>query len=98
MFATYFCQAVGLPKSLEFFAGFGAIALLTFVNLLGVRQGTGTQTVLTTTKVVGILALCAAGVSYLAVYLAAIALTPGEGGGVDRIRRVLLGHAVQASA
>ena len=44
------------------------------------------------------LALCAAGVSYLAVYLAAIALTPGEGGGVDRIRRVLLGHAVQASA
>jgi hypothetical protein len=45
------------------------------------------------------LALCAAGVSYLAVYLATIALTPGEGGAVARIRRVLLGHApVQASA
>ncbi|MFN2547159.1 MAG: lipopolysaccharide biosynthesis protein [Myxococcales bacterium] len=45
------------------------------------------------------LALCAAGVSYLAVYLAAIAFTPGEGGAIDRIRRVLLGHApAQASA
>src|SRR6267143_1934806 len=58
VFATYFCQAVGLPKGAEFFAGFGAIALLTFVNLLGVKQGTGTQTVLTTLKVLGILGLC----------------------------------------
>ncbi|MGZ6143619.1 MAG: oligosaccharide flippase family protein [Myxococcales bacterium] len=39
------------------------------------------------------LALCVAGLSYLAVYLAAIALTPGEGTAVARIRRVLLGHA-----
>ncbi len=60
VFATYFCQAVGLGKGAEFFAGFAAIALLTFVNLLGVRQGTGTQTVLTTVKVVGILGLCLA--------------------------------------
>ena len=43
------------------------------------------------------LALCAAGVAYLVVYLAAIALTPGEGGAVDRIRRVLLGHQVTAA-
>ena len=60
VFATYFCQAVGLGKGAEFFAGFGAIALLTFVNLLGVKQGTGTQTVLTTLKVLGILGLCLA--------------------------------------
>src|SRR5258705_1555604 len=60
VFATYFCQAVGLGKGAEFFAGFGAIAFLTFVNLLGVKQGTGTQTVLTTLKVLGILVLCLA--------------------------------------
>jgi amino acid transporter len=60
VFATYFCQAVGLGKETEFLAGFGAIAFLTFVNLLGVKQGTGTQTVLTTLKVVGILGLCLA--------------------------------------
>ncbi|HEY3155561.1 MAG TPA: amino acid permease [Candidatus Eisenbacteria bacterium] len=60
VFATYFCQAVGLGKGAEFFAGFGAIAFLTFVNLLGVKQGTATQTVLTTLKVLGILVLCLA--------------------------------------
>jgi amino acid transporter len=60
VFATYFCQAVGLAKGVEFYAGFAAIACLTFVNLLGVRQGTGTQTVFTTLKVLGILALCLA--------------------------------------
>ena len=60
VFATYFCQAVGLGKGTEFFAGFAAIALLTFVNLLGVKQGTATQTVLTTLKVAGILSLCLA--------------------------------------
>jgi amino acid transporter len=60
VFATYFCQAVGLGKGAEFFAGFSAIAFLTFVNLLGVKQGTGTQTVLTTLKVLGILVLCLA--------------------------------------
>jgi amino acid transporter len=60
VFATYFCQAVGLGKGAEFLAGFASIALLTFVNLLGVRQGTGIQTVLTTLKVAGILGLCVA--------------------------------------
>ena len=38
-------------------------------------------------------ALLGAGLAYLAVYLAAIALTPGEGTAVGRVRRVLLGHA-----
>ena len=60
VFATYFCQAVGLGKGAELPAGFGAIAILTFVNLLGVKEGTRTQTVLTTLKVVGILGLCLA--------------------------------------
>ena len=60
VFATYFCRAVGLPKGAEFTAGFCAIAALTFVNLLGVREGTRTQTILTTLKVVGILGVCAA--------------------------------------
>jgi amino acid transporter len=58
VFAAYFCQATGLGKGAEFLAGLGAIALLTFVNLLGVKQGTRTQTVLTTLKVAGILGLC----------------------------------------
>lgn len=43
------------------------------------------------------LPLCAAGVAYLAVYLAAIAVTPGEGNAVERIRRVLLGHSPAAA-
>ncbi len=60
VFATYFCQAVGLGKGAEFAAGFGAISVLTAVNLMGVKEGTRTQTILTTLKVVGILALCAA--------------------------------------
>src|SRR5207237_925452 len=37
------------------------------------------------------LALCAAGTLYCAVYLAVIALMPGEGSPLARVRRVLLG-------
>lgn len=37
-------------------------------------------------------ALCAAGVTYLLVYLGALAAMPGEGSAVSRIRRILLGH------
>jgi O-antigen/teichoic acid export membrane protein len=44
------------------------------------------------------LALCAAGALYGAVYLAAIAMMPGEGSPVARVRRVLLGHAAPAPA
>jgi O-antigen/teichoic acid export membrane protein len=43
------------------------------------------------------LALCSAGVSYGAVYLAALALGPGEGNAAARIRRVFLGHAPAAA-
>jgi len=56
VFALYFCQAVGLPDTLRYGVGVAAILLLTFVNWLGVREGAGTQSVLTTIKVVGILA------------------------------------------
>jgi len=60
VFALYFCQVVGLPKGAEFPVGAAAILLLTFVNWLGVRQGAGTQSLFTTAKVIGILALCVA--------------------------------------
>src|SRR6266850_1190623 len=50
VFATYFCEALGLPRGAQLPAGLLAIGCLTFVNLLGVKQGTGTQTVLTTIK------------------------------------------------
>ncbi len=43
------------------------------------------------------IALCAAGALYLAVYLAAIAMVPGEGSPAARVRRVLLGSAPAAA-
>lgn len=58
VFALYFCEVVGLPKSTEFAVGAGTIVLLTFVNWLGVKEGTRTQSVFTTAKLIGILALC----------------------------------------
>lgn len=58
VFALYFCQVTGLPKGAEFAVGAGAIVLLTFVNWLGVKEGTRTQSVFTTAKLLGILALC----------------------------------------
>ncbi|HEU4333419.1 MAG TPA: amino acid permease [Candidatus Eisenbacteria bacterium] len=60
VFAIYFCEALGLPASTQFAAGAAAILVLTFINWLGVREGAGTQTLLTTLKVIGIAALCAA--------------------------------------
>lgn len=60
VFALYFCQALGLPDGMQFGVGAAAILLLTFVNWLGVREGAGTASVLTTIKVVGVLGLCAA--------------------------------------
>jgi len=60
VFALYFCQAVGLPDAMHYAVGVAAIVLLTFVNWLGVKEGAGTQSVLTTLKVLGILAVCAA--------------------------------------
>ena len=58
VFAVYFCQVVGWSNGAELPVGLTAIGLLTFVNWLGVREGTATQTALTTLKVAGILLLC----------------------------------------
>jgi amino acid transporter len=60
VFTVYFCEALRLPEAARLPAGLAAIGLLTFINWLGVKEGTTTQTALTTLKVVGILALCAA--------------------------------------
>ena len=58
VFALYFCQILGMPKGTEFPVGAGAILLLTFINWLGVKEGTRTQSIFTTAKVIGIAALC----------------------------------------
>jgi amino acid transporter len=58
VFSIYFCQAVGWPAAAQLPIGLVAICFLTFVNWLGVREGTTAQTILTTSKVLGILALC----------------------------------------
>jgi APA family basic amino acid/polyamine antiporter len=60
VFAIYACQAVGWPATAHLPVGLAAIGVLTFVNWLGVREGANTQTLLTTLKVAGILALCGA--------------------------------------
>jgi APA family basic amino acid/polyamine antiporter len=60
VFATYFCDAMGWPKGAELPSGVAAIAVLTYINWLGVRAGAGTQSILSTLKVAGILLLCAA--------------------------------------
>src|SRR6185295_24434 len=60
VFAIYACQAVGWPATAQLPVGLAAIGVLTFVNWLGVREGANTQTILTTLKVAGILALCGA--------------------------------------
>ncbi len=60
VFAIYFCEAVGLPVSARLPVGLAAIGILTLINWIGVKQGTGTQTLLTTIKVIGILGLCGA--------------------------------------
>lgn len=44
------------------------------------------------------LALCAAGAVYGGVYLAVLALLPGEGNAVQKVKKILLGHAVPRTA
>jgi len=70
VFALYFCQVMHLPKSAEFPVGAAAILLLTFVNWLGVKQGAGTQSLFTTAKIIGILALCVAAFALPATHAA----------------------------
>ena len=78
VFAIYACQAVGWPGAAQLPVGLAAIGVLTFVNWLGVREGANTQTVLTTLKVFGILALCGAafGLPHSGPSAAAAAATP----------------------
>ena len=60
VFALYFCQVLGLGKNLELPVGMGAILLLTYINVLGVKEGARTQALFTTLKVIGIAGVCAA--------------------------------------
>ena len=55
VFALYFCQVMGWKDDTQFAVGAAAILFLTFVNWLGVKEGTRTQSLLTTLKVIGIL-------------------------------------------
>ncbi len=80
VFAEYFCQAVHLPAAAQYPAGCVAILLLTFVNWLGVKEGAGTQSLFTTLKVAGIVALCVAAFT-LPVRYAASPLPPPEAAG-----------------
>lgn len=81
VFALYTCQVMGLGKGAEFGVGAAAIALLTFVNWLGVREGAGTQSLFTTAKLVGILALCVAAFTLPTVHAPGVVETPGVAGG-----------------
>ena len=78
VFALYFCQVMGWSKDAEFAVGAAAILFLTFVNWLGVKEGTRTQSVLTTLKVIGIVGLCGAAFLVPATH----APTPVEAGAV----------------
>jgi len=60
VFALYFCEALHLPAGAQFGVGAAAILLLTAVNVLGVKEGAGTQSLFTTLKVLGIILLCGA--------------------------------------
>lgn len=60
VFAEYFCRVMGFGAGAIVPVGIAAILLLTFVNGLGVREGTRTQSLFTTLKVIGIAALCVA--------------------------------------
>ncbi len=82
VFALYFCQILGLAKGAEFPVGAGAILVLTFVNWLGVREGTRTQSVFTTAKMLGIGALCALAFLLPSTHAAhPVEITPAGGAG-----------------
>jgi APA family basic amino acid/polyamine antiporter len=63
IFGNYASQIISLgPYSAAIYAGI-AIVLLTALNIVGVRQGTGTQNLLTAIEVLGIVMVIAAGLS-----------------------------------
>jgi APA family basic amino acid/polyamine antiporter len=82
VFALYFCRATGLAENMQLPVGCAAILLLTGVNVLGVREGAGTQSLFTTLKVLGILALCVAAFALPATFpptpVAAVAAPVGR--------------------
>jgi amino acid transporter len=78
VFALYFCQVLHLPRGVEFPVGAAAILLLTFVNWLGVKEGARTQSLFTTLKVIGILALCVAAFTLPAAYAPSLMPLAGE--------------------
>ncbi len=82
VFAEYFCDAAGLPRGALLPAGVAAILALTAVNALGVRQGAGTAALLTTLKLLGIAALCAA--AFLLPHPAPAAVAPATAGDATR--------------
>jgi len=85
VFAEYFCQAIHLPAAAQLPVGIVAILVLTAINGLGVREGARTQSILTTLKVIGILALVVAAftlpVTHAPTPLPAGGATPAAAGG-----------------
>lgn len=54
VFAIYFTRLFGFPVTQQSAWAIGAVALLTFVNCLGVKSGTRTQNLFTAAKVLGL--------------------------------------------
>lgn len=81
VFTTYFGQVARLPHAAEFPLGCAAIALLTFVNWLGVKQGAGTQSLFTTAKMAGILALVGCAFALRSVHAPGAIDAPALAGG-----------------
>ncbi len=61
IFGDYMSRIVSLGALSAPIYAAAAVAVLTAVNIMGVRQGTGTQNILTAVEVVGLLAIIAAG-------------------------------------
>ena len=80
VFALYFCQVMGWGNAREFVVGAAAIALLTFINWLGVKAGTGTQSLFTTAKKVGIAMLCVIAFTLPSVHPAGVIEHPSTAG------------------
>jgi basic amino acid/polyamine antiporter, APA family len=54
VFAGYFAPLFGIPDGAQKYLAIGAVALLTFVNCLGVKAGTRAQNLFTAAKVLGL--------------------------------------------
>ncbi len=57
-----------------------AVVVLTGINILGVREGKWTQNVLTTTKVLGLVAICVAGLCFSAAEVLPVPAAEAAGG------------------